>query len=770
MFHSAAQRWILGLVFCLTLVLNACRSTESLVARGDELFKEGKYVEAELEYQRALQKDPQAGSIQAKIAKGLQMQGKPREALAALMRANELSPSDRTIRVDLADQLLRMFLASTRRSKPLYEKLNALSKEFLAESINSVPGLQIRGALALVDGRYPDAIRDLEAVRQQDPSLMLTSLSLVEAYYFGGRTGEAEQLAQKLIASHPSSRDPYLRLYSLYVSASKPDLAVGVLERFLAANPKDSAMTMQLFRHHFTAGDKARAKEVADRLVKDTKNFPDGSQLVATYFLERAQPQESIRVAESALVAAPTDPIALRKILAEAYRQIGNLKAAKDQIEEAANQAPKDSSITLAKAIILMETPGAGNLKQALTLLQGLKKTAPDEPNLDYHLGRVLTLDGKPEDGVRAFQEAVQKRRSNTDARFALASYAIDRRRFAEALQQLDQIDLYLPESEHSRTLRLRTLLDMGRPEEARVLLQQALKEFPDSESIKLVQARILATSGKFQELQELLEPLLEKGFRSFDLIALLGEAYAANNQLPRAIRLIQKERERLPDNSGLILLEADLHTRNRDLPQAMAILGPASAKPNAPPAVLLRSAFLHGRMGKPAEAAKLLERLVAATSLTDQHLALWLEASLEAKDRAQVERICQRMEDEKLNTWTALNNCAFATIQVGGDISKAERFARKALADKPASVNVKDTLAWVLTKKGDYDQALRLYSEIEKQSANDAQIRFHHGIALRGAGQNSRAVIQLESALKLNPNVTLRDDIMTNLRTLKNN
>lgn len=770
MFHSAAPRWIVGPVLCLALVFNACRSTESLVERGDALFKQGKYVEAELEYQRALQKEPQAGFIQAKIAKGLQMQGKPREALAALMRANELAPTDRAIRVDLADQLLRMFLASTRRSTPLYDKLSALSKEFLAESHNSVPGLQIRGALSLVNGRYPDAIRDLEAVRQQDPSLMLTSLSLVEAYYFGGRIEDAEQLAQKLIASHPSARDPYLRLYSLYNSSSKPDLAVGVLEKFLTANPGDPAMTMQLLRHYNAVGDTVKAKEIANRLVSDTKTFPNGAQIVATYFLERGQTQESIRVLESALGRSPIDPTGLRKLLAEAYRQTGNVKAAKDQIEQASAQSPKDSSIILARALILMETPGSANVKQGLALLQDLKKTNPEEPNLDYHLGRALTLDGKAEEGVRAFQEAVQKRRSNTDARFALASYAIDKRRFAEALQQLDQIDLYLPESEHSRTLRLRTLLDMGRTDESRVLLQQALKEFPDSENIKLVQARMLANSGKFQELQLLLEPLLEKGFRSFDLIALLGEAYAANNQLPRAIRLIQKERQRLPDNPGLLLLESDLHARNRDLTQAMAILGPASAKQNAPPAILLRSAFLYGRMGKPAEAAALLERLVAATSLTDQHLALWLEASLEAKDRAQVERICQRVEDEKLNTWTAFNNCAFAVVQVGGDAAKAERLARKALADKPTSVNVKDTLAWVLTKKGAYDQALQLYSEIEKETANDAQIRFHYGIALRGAGQNSRAATQMEAALKLNPNAALRDDIMMNLRTLKNN
>ncbi len=69
-------------------------------------------------------------------------------------------------------------------------------------------------------------------------------------------------------------------------------------------------------------------------------------------------------------------------------------------------------------------------------------------------------------------------------------------------------------------------------------------------------------------------------------------------------------------------------------------------------------------------------------------------------------------------------------------------------MPDVPA---VTDTLAWVQYKKGNYSIAVGLLDDAVKKYPQNAQYRYHLGMALSGAGDNGRAKAELQKALELN-------------------
>jgi tetratricopeptide (TPR) repeat protein len=103
-----------------------------------------------------------------------------------------------------------------------------------------------------------------------------------------------------------------------------------------------------------------------------------------------------------------------------------------------------------------------------------------------------------------------------------------------------------------------------------------------------------------------------------------------------------------------------------------------------------------------------------------------------------------------------ALNNYAYFLIENGGDIDKAEKMSKESISSSPDNYTFLDTYAWIMFKKGDYQNA-KIYqsSAIEKAEANDdvsADLYYHYGDILFMTGEPDKALEYWEKALKLEP------------------
>jgi len=104
-------------------------------------------------------------------------------------------------------------------------------------------------------------------------------------------------------------------------------------------------------------------------------------------------------------------------------------------------------------------------------------------------------------------------------------------------------------------------------------------------------------------------------------------------------------------------------------------------------------------------------------------------------------------------NNPVALNNLAFLLAEDGRDLDRALTFATRAKQQMPNDDNVSDTLGWIYLKKKLADNALMVFKDLSKHNPNNAQYRYHLGMALLLKGDRSGAKQSLQSALALKPN-----------------
>ncbi len=100
------------------------------------------------------------------------------------------------------------------------------------------------------------------------------------------------------------------------------------------------------------------------------------------------------------------------------------------------------------------------------------------------------------------------------------------------------------------------------------------------------------------------------------------------------------------------------------------------------------------------------------------------------------------------------LNNYAYFLTVTGGDLEKAEEMSAKAIKGDPENPTYLDTYAWVLFKKGDYQNAKMYQESAVEKSADDlsSELLEHLGDILFMCGDPKGALENWVKALELDP------------------
>ena len=123
------------------------------------------------------------------------------------------------------------------------------------------------------------------------------------------------------------------------------------------------------------------------------------------------------------------------------------------------------------------------------------------------------------------------------------------------------------------------------------------------------------------------------------------------------------------------------------------------------------------------------------------------------AGKRDESEAILQRVLKINPNHAAANNNLGYAWADRGVHLDDAERMIRTAVAKEPDSVAYRDSLAWVLYKKGKLKDASKQLDAILKdpQAKTDPVIWDHHGDVLWRLGKHKDAVNAWQASLREN-------------------
>jgi len=114
-----------------------------------------------------------------------------------------------------------------------------------------------------------------------------------------------------------------------------------------------------------------------------------------------------------------------------------------------------------------------------------------------------------------------------------------------------------------------------------------------------------------------------------------------------------------------------------------------------------------------------------------------------------------------------ALNNLAALYSEHLGQVDKAYDLAKRGREAAPNDPRLADTLGWILFKKGDYDNALRLLQESAGKLPNMAEIQFHAGMAHYMMGEEGPARLALQKAVDATADFPEKDEARQRLALL---
>jgi tetratricopeptide (TPR) repeat protein len=199
------------------------------VMSGEVLYAQGRFREAEMDFNIALELDPNLAEAHRWLAIAYYDIGLMTEALRHLQRVAELEPTDprphrimAVIHMDHGSYAVAVedFEESLRRDPHQPDEQDILIE--LAQT-------------QFILKRYDDARRTLSACRETGEVLAMRS----DAYFALGDAAQAKQLAQKALALEPDQRLAFLVLGKIALEERRHADAVDLLSKGVAAAPRD---------------------------------------------------------------------------------------------------------------------------------------------------------------------------------------------------------------------------------------------------------------------------------------------------------------------------------------------------------------------------------------------------------------------------------------------------------------------------------------------------------------------------------------------------
>lgn len=754
-------RCSLGIVIGSLLVLSACnKSAASYVETGNRHYAAGETADAATAYRKAIQRDARFAEAHYRLGLAeLRLQRRV-EAVAAFQSATQLDPKHEAARSQLASVYLAVYREGGQQSHRLRERVGTAAEALLALNKNSVQGLRVKAQIALLDGKTAEALRMFEQAHRIDPANPDVRHGLFEALTQSGKQAEAEALGLRTIADAKTYGPMYTALYKQYWMAGRRDEAEKLLEKRTANDPDNAEPILDLASHHLRLGKRDQASAILNRILTRPATFPQPHIIVGDFYSRLDIHEDAIGVFQAGVAADPKSGALYRKRLVNEFLALGDLPRAATATEEALKADPTDQDLLAVRAFILLDRGAKEDLDAAVTALEAAAKAKPDDPVVHYYLGRARARKGDIRAAQQEFQRAVSLRPNYVDPTLALAEIARDQGRYPEALQQGEDILRRVPAHRQARMLKAAVLRSLNRHAESRTILTQLLAEKPDDAQADMELASADLLSGNFAAAERTF--LKHHQLRPSDVRPLAGltETYAAQRQPQKAIALLEQVHARSPQDRPVHLLLADMYGRGGDLDRALREYQAIAAAPPPSPLAHLRLGQLHFKRGSIDNALSAFEAAAALMPGNAEPLMMAGDSASIAGKNAQAKAYYERVLKITPRHPIALNNVASMLADENQNLDQALTMARQALESAPGHVRLLDTLGWIYVRKNMTEQALQVYSSIDTKKQSNANIHYHHGIALLKAGRKNDARATLERALALKPGPDLTSRI----------
>jgi tetratricopeptide (TPR) repeat protein len=776
---QATKRHLLLCAACfLSVVLAGCGGAQARKARhlakGQEYFSAGNYEKARVEFRNALQIAP--NDAQARYENGLvdEKLGNPREAAQFYQGVIDVDPNNAAARAGLG-KLYLFSGAADKAMETVKPGLDAHPKDPGLLAIRAAARVQLKdsdgaltdaqeavslaptdeAAVAVLAGVYKsrneiDKARALlEDAVKKIPDTVELRLALAQVYATLNLEPQVEGVLLDLVRLKPNDKAQRLRLAQFYSRLNHNDEAERVLRDGVKALPAERDLKIALI--DFLAvrrGRDAADKELKAMVAANPQDY-DIRLAQGQFFEQGKEPTRAEAVYRRIIDDAGTAPAAnmARDRLAALEIQNNDVASAQQLLSEVLAKNPRDNDALILRGNLEL---AAKDPKSAIADLRAVLRDQPNAIGVMRSLARAHLANGEPALAEETMRRAVDASSNDVNTRLDLAQL----------------------------------LAQLGKPEQAKPVIDELVKQHPDDFTALDTQFRIaavtndLATAKSAADAIVALKPKLALGY------FYQGSVAEAQKRPDDALKLYGTAMDMQTDATEPLQAMALLLVKLNRFPEALKRLDEVAARvPNMPTPLNIKGDILLGNQ-HPTEAAEAFRNSIqrdpkwwvpyrglaraqsasndtaaAASTLRDgiskvndaEFLQIDLARIYETQGKADM---AIQLYDDTLRknprSDVAANNLAMLLITYKRDQSSLDR--AKALSQRfseSTNPNFLDTYGWVLYKRGESAAAVTVLQSVLSKAPDSPISQYHLGMAQASVGEDEAARTNLSLSLK---------------------
>lgn len=745
----------LVLVLCALGIAACGGSPQSYVDRGNRFTESGKYADAALQYQKAIQKAPGLGEAHYRLALLDLKTNQPVPAYRELLRASELMPGNPDVLSRLGQLALSIYNADAKHPKQLYDQAAKSAAQLLSANPDGFDGNLIHGAIALVDRKPPDAVASLRkavAAKPDDPD---AQLGLARALVQNNQAAEGVALAQRLVGKNKTFGPAYDFLFEQYMSTGNKEEAGNILRLKVANNPKQAGYITELARYYATMQKPAEVDATIARLTASPADFPDGRLIAGDFYLAVGKPDLALQQFDAGLGLASANRNTYRKRIVPILAAEKKWPDAYRQIEAILKDKPDDDEAKLMRALAWLGEARPENLDRAITELQAQSKKRPNDPVLHFQTGNAMAKKGDQTGAIREWTAAARADREYLPARYSLAQSYLALGKASEALQVSDEIVAIAPRDAQAALLHASCLTAAGQYPRARTELNRLVAQFPKAPQVRFRVGVLDIAEHKYKDAEDTFQQIEGGASKDPQVLAGLAEALQGLGQGTKAMQLLQDEVKRNPNSAALRQVLARIAAASGKYDVVVDQYTQLAAAAPGSTVLQLSLASAYTAKGDSASAEGVLEKVIQADPKSVPGSLMLAQSLIATGHMHEAEARYRRLLEIDPNNANALNDLAFVMADSGENLDQAMSYAQRGLqyaVDAGLKTSLSDTLGWIYLKKNMTDSALQTFQKLVKTNPGNATYRYHLGTALYQKGDKQKARVELEAALGAKP------------------
>src|SRR5262245_46825201 len=684
-------------------------SKEQHLSRASDYLAAGQYDKAEKEYRDVLRLAPEDPVALRKLGSIYLDQGQTLQAYPLLKKSSELQPDDAEIQVNLAATFLSI-------------------------------------------GAYAEARDAAQQVLDKQPGNEQALLLLVEASRKPDDIEDARKLIQSFREKDQDRAHYHLALGFLDLRQNDQPRAESEFKAALKLDPKSSEANAALGVLYWSRNDLKEAGEAFKTAADLARPRSPGQLRYADFLIKTgAGAQAKILLEEISRKAPDYLPprVYLMKIACAEHQD-------EDCIVRVQNLLAQDPFNYDALFVDGLLSLGKGEAAKAMRVFEYLSNTYSQNAQVRYHLARAYLLYAKSagavesrnalESAERRLAEAIKLNPHFNEAILLLAELKIRKGVPAAAVDLLAPLTKERTQIAQAYYLLASAYLAQQKRDDALAVYRQMTELFPKDPQPPFLVGTILLAQGQQSDARKAFERSSEIGPDYLPPIEKLVDLDIAGKQYATALARVEKQIDKNPKLAQAWALKGKIYLAQRDFTQAESdLLKAVELDPNLEPAYLLLSQ-LYVASNRQQEAIAKLSAFLEKNKTVPAMMQLGMIQE-QLKNFPAARDAYENILSVAPNFPLALNNLAVLYSAQLGQLDKAYDLAQKAREAVPNEPSIADTLGWIMFKKGDYGNALRLLQESAGKLPDLPEIQFHLGMAHYMLGEEQAARVALQKA-----------------------